>query len=207
MGNLKRLSLVTALALAAVALAAGSASADIQNSSGTYVGEFQGVNTGDNPTLVAGNSTVTCTSALVGGFDLTASTINGDWNETGPASGNLDFRWSGCSVVSGVQFETCTVDDVLDVDVAITELNAPDSTVTNTETAGTLISCGLVFNCTATADVSTTPVTAEVDFETQIASIDDTVSVSGIGCPTSGQWRAQYAITVPEDDLFATGSM
>jgi hypothetical protein len=206
MGNVRRLSVLLALTLVVVAFTAASASADIVNSSGTYVGETQAVNTGPDPTLVAGNSTVTCTSAVIGGFDTTASTIDGDWDETGPASGNLDFRWSGCSVVRDLSFETCTVQDILDVDVSITEANAPDSTITNTEAAGTNINCGVVFNCFASSDPTTSPVTSEVDSDTQVADINDTVDVSGLGCPTSGQWVAQYAITVPEDDLSATGS-
>jgi hypothetical protein len=203
MARLKRVSLLTTLAVAVVALTAVSASADIHSGgAGTYSGSIKGVNTGPNPTLVAGSTTITCTGALTGG------TMDGDWDATGPASGVLDFSWSGCTAAPASV--PCTVDDIVDVPVNITEENAPDATIINTAEAGTDIVCGGVFNCHASSDPSSSPVTADVDSDTQVASIDDTVDVSGlIACPGEGQWVAQYAITDDADqplDLFATGT-
>jgi hypothetical protein len=202
MTKLKRVPLVTALALAVVALAAVSASADIHSgASGTYSGPIKGTNTGPDPTLEAGSTTIVCTQALTGG------TLDGDWDATGPASAVLDFSWDGCSTTAGVP---CTVEDIPGVDVNVTEENAPDSTIVNTEEAGTDIVCGAVFQCHASSDPNTSPVTADVDSDTQVASINDTVDVTGlIACPGEGQWVAQYLITDENGaslDLFATGT-
>jgi hypothetical protein len=200
MGNLKRLSLLTTLALAAVALTAVSASADIEQSSNPgvpFVGPVQGHNVGPNPTLETSTVTITCTEAT------TAGSIDGDWDETGPATGSLRFAWDGCTAAAGLQ--TCEVDPVDPTDVNITEENAPDSTITNTERGETFIDCtGGVFTCTAWADPADgTEVEADVDSATQIASIDDTVGVGltgEVGCPDSGQWVAQYQVSEPQSD-------
>ena len=212
MSNLKRLSLLTVVALAVVAYAAVPASADILSpgSGGSlYQGPVKGVNTGDDPTLVAGSITIVCTGAL------TEGTVDGD--RTGvapdpivPASGELDFSWSGCTAQPSGQ--GCTVNPITDVSVDILEANAPSATIRNSETAGTTITCSGVFVCNASSNPSTTPVTAEVDQASQIATISDTVAVSGVlGCPLSGTgtWNAQYQITDDSDqdlDLWATNA-
>ncbi len=205
--NLKRLSLVTALALAVVAYAAIPASADILSpgSGGSvYSGAIKGVRSGAAPTLVAGNTTITCQSATTDGI------MNGDATTGGPANAELNFQWDSCTTNGAVP---CSVNDITGVSVNILEANAPSATIRNTETAGTTITCGLVFVCNASSNPSTTPVTAEVAQASQVATIADTVSVSGsVGCPASGTgtWNAQYLITDDADndlDLWATGTL
>ena len=199
--NVKRLSLVTALALAVVAYAAIPASADILSPGefgSVYSGPVKGVRSGAAPTLVAGSTTITCQTAN------TSGSINGN----APATGTLNFSWGSCTTQGAVP---CSVNNINNVPVSISEANAPSATITNTATAGTTVSCGLVFVCNASSNPTTTPVTAEVDQASQVATIADTVSVSGsVGCPASGvgQWNAQYLITDNADqdlDLWATG--
>jgi hypothetical protein len=216
--SLKRLSLVTVLALAVVAYAAVPASADIltpgQNGSvysdcvfgdDTEDCPVKGVRSGDAPTLTAGSTVITCESATTNGF------LDGDATAADDAAeAELDFAWDVCETQTG---QGCTVDDIIGVSVDITEANAPSSTIINTEAAGTTITCAGVFVCNASSDPSSTPVTAEVDQATQVATINDTVAVSGlVGCPLSGQgqWEAQYLITDDLDqnlDLWATGTL
>jgi hypothetical protein len=214
--NLKRLSLVTALALAVVGYAAVPASADILSP-----GEFgsvysdcvpggtkqdcpiKGVRTGAAPTLVAGSTTITCQTATFTGV------MDGDWTDAGPANGTLSFSWGSCTTQGAVP---CTVNAINNVPVIFDEANAPSFTIRNTATAGTTITCGVVFVCNASSNPASTPVTAEVDQASQIATIADTVAVSGsVGCPASGTgtWNAQYLITDNNNndlDLWATGS-
>ncbi len=215
MSNLKRLSLLTAVALAVIGYTAVPASADILSG-----GEFgsvysdcvsddpnppipldcpiKGVRDGAAPTLQAGNTTITCQTANTDGI----------MDGAAPATAVLNFSWGTCTTQGAVP---CSVNNITGVDVSISEANAPSATITNTETAGTTITCGLVFVCNASSDPSTTPVTAEVDQATQVATISDTVAVTGsVGCPTSGTgtWNAQYLITDDNDqdlDLWATG--
>jgi hypothetical protein len=55
------------------------------------------------------------------------------------------------------------------------------------------IVCGGVFSCTASSNPASTPVTAEVDSETQVVYVDDTMGFTGpIACPGAGWWRAEY---------------
>jgi hypothetical protein len=212
--KLKRLSLLTALALALVAYSAVPASADILSPGefgSVYQGAVKGVNTGDDPTLTAGSTVITCQNAL------TEGTMDGDATASGPANAVLAFSWANCATNGAVE---CTVDPITGVDVAITEENAPSATIRNTgkdgvpgDPAGTTITCGTVFTCNASSDPDTTQVSAEVDQATQVATINDTVAVTGlVGCPLSGtgQWEAQYLITDDLDqdlDLWATGTL
>jgi hypothetical protein len=211
--NLKRLSLVTTLALAVVAYAAVPASADILSP-----GEFgsvysdcdpggdpqdcpiNGVNTGD-VTFTAGATVITCRT----------SNIDGVMDGNAPATAVLNFSFEGCTTQTSVD---CTVDDITGVDVDITEANAPSATIVNTEAFGTMITCaGFPGSCAWSSDPSSTPVTAEVDQASQVATIDDTMAVSGlVGCSPdgTGQWEAQYVFTDDADqdlDLWATGTL
>ena len=204
--NLKRLSLLTALALAVVAYVAVPASADILSPGqfgSVYQGPIKGVNTGAAPTLQAGSTTITCQTASFEGL------MDGDWTAAGPASAELDFSWGQCATQGSVP---CSVNAITDVSFEIDEENAPSFTFKNTETFGTTITCSGVFVCNASSNPSTTPVTIEVDQASQIATIADTVNVSGmVGCPLSGvgTWNAQYLITDDADqdlDLWATGT-
>jgi hypothetical protein len=199
--NLKRLSLLTALALAVVGYAAVPASADILSPGefgSVYNGAVKGVRSGAAPTLVAGATTITCQTANTDG------SISG----TAPATGTLNFSWASCTTQGAVP---CSVANINNVPVSISEANAPSATITNTATAGTTVTCGLVFSCTASSNPASTPVTAEVDQASQVATIADTVAVTGsVGCPTSGTgtWNAQYLITDSNNadlDLWATG--
>jgi hypothetical protein len=204
MSNLKRLSLLTAVALAVVGYAAVPASADILSPGefgSVYNGAVKGVRSGAAPTLVAGTTTITCQTAN------TSGSISG----TAPATGTLNFSWGSCTTQGAVP---CSVGNINNVPVSISEANAPSATITNTATAGTTVSCGVVFVCNAQSTIgggSPTPVTAEVDQASQVATIADTVNVSGsVGCPASGvgQWNAQYLITDSNNndlDLWATG--
>jgi hypothetical protein len=207
--DLKRLSLLTALALAVVAYAAVPASADILSpgSGGTAYGPdgpVKGVRSGAAPTLVAGTTTITCQTANTDG------TMNGDATTGGPANAVLNFSWGSCTTQGAVP---CSVNTITGVNVNITEANHPSATIINTATAGTDITCGAVFTCHASSDPSTHPVTAEVAQASQVATIDDVVSVTGsVGCPLSGTgtWKAQYLITDDADqdlDLWATGTL
>jgi hypothetical protein len=218
--SLKRLSLVTALALAVVAYAAVPASADILTPGqfGSVYSQcdggvdpepedcpVKGVRSGAAPTLTAGSTVITCESATTNGV------MDGDATAADDAAeAELNFAWETCTTQTG---QGCTVDDITGVSVDITEANAPSSTIINTEAAGTTITCAGVFVCNASSDPSSTPVTAEVDQATQVATINDTVAVSGLlGCPLSGQgqWEAQYLITDDLDqslDLWATGTL
>jgi hypothetical protein len=196
MGKLKRLSLLAALALAAVALTAAPASADIEQSSNPgvpYVGPVQGHDVGVGPTLEMPNGfAITCEQAV------TAGSLDGN----APATGSLRFAWHGCTAMSGGV--ACEVDAVPHVDIEITE-NPPDFTMTNAERAETFVECaGGVFACTAWSDPSDgTEVSAEVDSATQIASIEDIVGVglgTEIGCPDSALWTAGYELSEPQSD-------
>jgi hypothetical protein len=216
MSRIKRLSLVTALALAAVALTAATASADIVNSSGVYNGYVfaeHNENTGDDPTLTAGGVVISCDDATShSDWDQTTGEqegIDGDWDATGPANATLDFAWAGCTAAAGAQ--TCTVDPVHDVPVNFTEstLLAPDSEIVNTDRGQTFVNCtGGIFSCDAWSDPADgTAVVADVDSETQIITINDTVGVGGsLTCPSSGVWEARYQITTPSDPLSSTGT-
>jgi hypothetical protein len=206
--NLKRLSLLTALALAVVAYAAVPASADILSPGefgSPYQGSVKGVRSGAAPTLVAGTTTITCQTANTDG------TMDGN----APATAVLNFSWGSCTTQGAVP---CSVNAITGVDVSITEANHPSATIINTgkdgvpgAAAGTTVTCGLVFSCNASSNPSTTPVTAEVDQGSQVATIADTVAVTGsVGCPASGTgtWNAQYLITDSNNadlDLWATG--
>jgi hypothetical protein len=202
MRNLSKLALSTAIAAMAIALTAGAASADIYSgASGTYVGPIKGVNTGPDPTFQAGSTTITCTHAPMSGE------MDGDWDATGPASAVADFSWDGCATNGG---SPCTFSAVEDMSLAITEENAPDATIVNTEAWGMDYVCGSVIQCHVSSDPTTSPVTADFDSDTQIASINDVLEISGhIGCPGQGDWIAQYLITDEDGaslDLFATGA-
>ena len=205
MTSIKKVWLLTALVPAVAAFSAASASADIEVIGGdgsAYHGAVEGINTGPDPTLETGTTTIVCEVATVEGTMLGAT----------PATADLTFGWDQCRIVGGVG---CSVDDIPNVDVALNEfstapdpnpenyLTAPDSNITNTETGSTFISCALAFNCTATSDpaAGNGAVSATVESDTQVADIDDTVEVTGLGCPSTGQWVAQYEITVPADGL------
>jgi hypothetical protein len=217
--SLKRLALLTALALAVVAYSAVPASADIlspgQNGSvysdcvfggDTEDCPVKGVRSGAAPTLTAGSTVITCDTATTDGvMDGNATAAND------PAEAQLNFAWADCATEEDVE---CVVDPISDVDVDITEDNDPSATITNTETAGTTIECAEgVFTCNASSNPASTPVTAEVDQATQVATINDTVAVTGLlGCPLSGTgtWDARYLITDDADqdlDLWATGTL
>ncbi|HMJ96854.1 MAG TPA: hypothetical protein VK486_13435, partial [Thermoleophilaceae bacterium] len=126
-----------------------------------------------------------------------------------PANATLNFSWTECRAHGLL----CSVNNSTGVPVRITEENAPSATITNTETFGTHIVCEGVFNCTASSNPSTHPVTAEVDQWSQVATIADTVAVTGsVGCPASGTgtWEAEYQITdegYQDLDLWATGTL
>jgi hypothetical protein len=212
MKYLKKMSLLTALAALVVALSAGSASADILDSTGAiYNGPVSGTNVG-TPTLTSGDVVVSCNSATTtSDWDQTTPEqegIDGDWDATGPANAVLDFGWSDCSAVSSTGGNTCSVNPVEDVSVIFDEtiLAAPDSTIINTERGETLITCLGVFVCTAASDPATgSAVEADADAETNTVTINDVVEVSGTLCPDDeGVWDAVYAIT--PQGLNATGS-
>ena len=105
----------------------------------------------------------------------------------------------------------CSFNDFTGADVGISEANAPSATIITTETAGTTYTCGVVYVCNWGWNPSTTPVTAELDQASQVATIADTVNVTGsVGCPASGTgtWSAQYLITDGNNndlDLWASG--
>ncbi|HMJ95945.1 MAG TPA: hypothetical protein VK486_08830 [Thermoleophilaceae bacterium] len=204
---------MTALALAVVAYAAVPASADITLGDGGAVYSdcvaggtaqdcaIKGVRSGAAPTLVAGTTTITCQQANTNGV------MNGDASG-GFANATLNFSWSQCTTNTLVG---CSVNTITGVPVNIDETNHPSATIINTATAGTTITCAGVFVCNASSDPSTHPVTAEIDQGSQVATIADTVAVTGsIGCPASGTgtWNAQYLITDASNndlDLWATG--
>jgi hypothetical protein len=120
-----------------------------------------------------------------------------------PATANLNFSWDQCEIV-GAGTTSCTVDDIYGVSVNLDEdwAPAPDFQILNTSWAESFISCGLVFNCTTTSAPGFYQVSAEVAGGSDpVASIDDTVGVEGTGCPTEGQWVAQYEITSPSGGL------
>ena len=119
------------------------------------------------------NTVLTCQDALTEGImDGDATAANA------PATAVLDFSWDNCQT-SGA---SCTVNDITDVDVAIDEANAPSATIIP-ETAGTTITCA-GWTCTWSWNPSTRPVTAEFDQDSQVATIADTVRVTGgFGCP------------------------
>lgn len=197
MSSIKRVSLVATLALAMVALTAASASADIITPGGSaYVGSVAGVNTGPDPTLETDTTTITCEVATTGG------TMDG-----GAGTGELDFTWDECSVVGGTA--SCDVDPINDVPVISDEspATAGDFEIINTDIGATFISCALVFNCTASSDPGNgSEVEAYVDGGADpVVNVDDTVDVSGVGCPSEGQWVAEYTVTTPAAGLEATG--
>ena len=216
MSNLKRVSLLTVVALAVVAYAAVPASADILSPSefGLVYSDcdpggdpedcpVKGERTGAAPTFTAGGTVVTCQTA---GFE---GLMDGDWTAAGPASAELNFSWGSCTTQGSVP---CSVNAITGVSFEITEENAPSFTFRNTETAATTITCA--FNsCTWSSNPATTPLTIEVDHATQVATINDTMDVSGsIGCSPSGvgTYSAQYLITDDQDQdlgLYATGTL
>jgi hypothetical protein len=206
MGSIKRVSLLATVALAALALTAASASAAIITPGGSaYSGNVAGVNSGPNPTLETSTATITCQTAS------TSGTMNGT-----ALTGQLDFSWSNCSIV-GVA--NCSVAAINDVDVIADESPAaPNFTIINDGSPNprgeTFISCATAFNCTASSDPDDgsgltdraggtgSEVTANVAGGADpVVSIDDTVVVDGVGCPTEGQWVAQYTVTVPAAGL------
>ncbi len=217
--NLKRLFLLTVVALAVVASAAVPASADIL-SPGAFGSVYsdcdpggdpqdcpvKGVRSGAAPTFTRGSMVVTCRTANIDGF------VDGDATTSGPANGVLNFSWESCTTSSGT--EGCSVDDITGVDVDITEANAPSATIINTVTAATTITCASVFSsCNWSWNPSTTPVTAELDQDSQVATINDVGDVAvSFGCPDEGpgMWSGQYLITDDQDqdlDLWATGTL
>jgi hypothetical protein len=211
--NLKRLSLLTAVALAVVAYSAVPGSADIL-SPGQFGSVYsdcdpggdpqdcpvQGVPSGPATTFTAGSIVITCQTA----------TIDGTMDGNAPATAVLNFSFADCTTQGSV---SCSVDDITGVTFNVTEANNPSATMISTETFGTTITCGGVYSCTWSSNPATNPVTIEIDQATQVATIDDTMNVSGsVGCPGSGtgQWQAQYQITDDEDqdlDLWATGTL
>jgi hypothetical protein len=195
---LKRLSVV---ALAVVGSAAVPASADILSPGefgSVYQGVVKGVRSGAPPTFVLGSTIVICQTANIDAI------INGN----APATGTLNFSWGGCTTQGGVP---CTVGNITGVPFIISEANHPSHTFIPTATFGTTITCGVVLSCNVSSNPGSTPVTAEVDQASQVATIADTVNVSGsVGCPASGTgtWNARYLITDNADqdlDLWATG--
>jgi hypothetical protein len=208
MHHLRKLALLTALALAAAALAAGSASATVNDETTglPYSGAVSGTTTAAHtPTLTAGTITIACDTASVTG------SINGNTD-----TGSLSFTWGAgdptdCRVIAG-GVATCTVNDVVNVPIAITptvenKTGIPsgfttdgDGTITNTANAGTTIVCLGVFDCDAAANTDPDPtsgaqVTSLTDSEGAVAHINDTVSVTGtLGCPGSGNWTAIYTM-------------
>jgi hypothetical protein len=199
--NLKRLSLLTAVALAVVGYAAVSASADILSPGefgSPYQGAVKGVRSGAAPTFVYGSTTITCQTA----------NIDGSIDGNAPATGTLNFSWASCTTQGAVP---CSFSNMTGVDVKITEGNAPSATITNTETAGWTMTCGLTYTCNWSTNPASTPVTAEFDQASQVATIADTVFMTGsVGCSASGTgtWNAQYLITDSNNndlDLWATG--
>jgi len=195
MRNLRRLTALTAVALAALALSAASASAEIVDpvSGDPYVGEVFAWDTGfDDPNFETSSATITCQGAN------TRGTIDGN----APATGELDFDWSFCTTAGGTV--NCLVNPINGVSVAFDESPAaPDFDIINTERAETFIWCGAVFGCTASSDPwNGSEFAADVDggpFPRM--TIDDVVNFSGVGCPSTGTWNAQYQITVPSDGL------
>ncbi|HMJ95946.1 MAG TPA: hypothetical protein VK486_08835 [Thermoleophilaceae bacterium] len=214
MANLKRLSLLTAVALAVVGYAAVPASADITLGDGGPVysdcvpgGSKQDcpikfVRSGPATTFTAGSTVITCQTSNIDGV------MDGDATTGRPASATLNFSWSQCTTNSLVG---CSVGSITGVPFNILEGNAPSFTFVNTATFGTTITCAGVFVCNMSSNPATTPVTIEVDQASQVATINDTVAMTGsIGCPASGTgtWRADYLITGDADedlDLSAGG--
>jgi len=193
MSSIKRVSLLATVALAALALTAASASAEIvdPSSGDPYVGDVAGVNTGAAPTLVTSTATITCQGAS------TIGTMDG-----GAGTGELDFAWNTCTTSGGTV--NCSVNNITGVDVRSDEgPAAPDFQIINTELGQTFISCALVFNCTASSNPANgSEVEADVDGGADpVVTIADTVNVSGAGCPSTGQWNAQYLVTVPTNGL------
>jgi hypothetical protein len=199
-----RLSLLTVLTLAAVALTAGTASADILDSTGAiYNGPVSGTNVG-TPTLTSGDVVITCNSSTF----ASVGNIDGDWDASGPANAVLDFAWSDCSAVSSTGGNACSFAPAEDVSVILDEtiLAAPDSTLINTSRMEWRVTCLGTWVCTWSSDPSTgSEVQADVDAETNTVTINDVVEVSGTLCPDDeGVWDAVYAIT--PQGLEASGS-
>ncbi len=206
MSNLKRLSLLTAVALAVVGYAAVPASADILSpgSGGSvYSGAMKGVRSGAAPTLVSGPITITCQQVTIDG------TMNGDASG-GSATAVLDISFANCMTNGGVP---CTISSVTGVSFNVTEANNPSFTFVNTETFGMTITCGPFYSCNWSSNPSTTPVTIEVNQASQVATISDTMNVSGpVGCPASGTGTLNLQIGITDDqdqdlDLWATGTL
>jgi hypothetical protein len=123
--------------------------------------------------------------------------MNGD----APATGTLNFSWDQCGTVGG---PTCNVNDINGVSVAFDESPpAPDFEIINTSRAATLISCSPAFNCTASSDpADRSEIEAYVVGDADpVETIDDTVVLSGAGCPEELQVGTQYVITVPSGGL------
>jgi hypothetical protein len=198
---LRKLGLLTALAMAALAVFAMAASATIKDStlggtqSGTTTGEYSGAitstETGPSPTLVSGASTVTCTSA----------TANGTSTGGGTSQAELSFAWSGCTVVSGGLPTNCTVNPISNVTTVASPTGSGNGILTQAENAGTTITCLGAFVCQATSTTTTGgtagagPVTAVLDAAADTADISDQVQVTGsLGCTDPGTWDATYAV-------------
>jgi hypothetical protein len=216
--NLKRLSLLAAVALATVAYAAVPASADMLSpgesgsvySDCVFGGDAQdcpvkGVDTGSATTLTMGSTVITCQGALIEGLMDGDATAAND-----PAEAQLNFAWADCATEEDVE---CVVDPINGVSFDIDEQNAPSATFISTEAAGAAITCGAIFSCTLSSNPASDPLTGEFDQATQILTFGETVTVSGsVGCPLSGTatWQAQYLITDDQDqdlDLWATGTL
>ena len=220
MGNLNRLMALTGLALAALALTAGPASADIvlfgtnpgvvyednPGTGGTNEGPVTAVSPGENiavreTTFVTDQVTIVCEVATIGGTVTQGNT---------PATATLTFGWDQCRIVASTG---CTVDDINGVSFDLDEFT-PDFQLVTTSRAETFISCALVFNCTASSDPTdgsgltdnpfgtgsevTAPTTGAAN---PVVTIDDTLVVDGPTCPETGQWEAEYEITVPSAGL------
>ncbi|HMJ95947.1 MAG TPA: hypothetical protein VK486_08840, partial [Thermoleophilaceae bacterium] len=107
MSNLKRLSLLTAVALAVVGYAAVPASADILSGGefgSPYEGAVKGVRSGAAPTLTMGSTVITCQTA---DFD-------GLMDGNAPATAELNFSLGGCTTSGGVP---CSFTDITGTDV------------------------------------------------------------------------------------------
>jgi len=118
----------------------------------------------------------------------------------GALTGTLDFAWTQCTT-SG-ETVNCSVNDINGVSVAFDEWPpVPDFIIENTSRIQTFISCGHVFNCTVSSDPANGSELEGyvVGGPDPIVIFDDTMVVSGAGCPSQGPVAAEYEITVPED--------
>jgi hypothetical protein len=198
---LRKLGLLTTLALAALAVTAMAASATVKDStaggtqSGTTTGQYSGAitstETGATPTLVSGASTVTCTSA----------TANGTSTGGGTSQAQLSFAWKTCSVVSGGAPAICTIFAISDVTTVASPTGGGNGIFTQAELITTIISCPGAFECgmrsttTAGGTAGAGPVTAVFDASLNTLTINDQVHVAGsVGCTDPGTWKDTYEV-------------